>query len=169
MRKTLEQTQRSGCVPHPQSFPTSWHSPGLGINRGACCAPRMHVCRVPISEYTVIGLSEGPYLTFGLQVAGHSRAHRSSASAINPLLAWFSLLNINKTLNKGRFNRRIFGSSDIKSSKAPPNVLPVDGSCLNGFWLQKSCFKVIYRYTGFSCVAQVTSFTAVECGMQVPA
>lgn len=90
VHETLEQTQRSGHVPCPQSFPTSWHSAGLGINRRACCAPRMHVCRVPISEYTVIGLPEGPYLTFRLQVAGHSIAHPSSASAINPFLARFS-------------------------------------------------------------------------------
>lgn len=90
VHETLEQTQRSGHVPCPQSFPTSWHSAGLGINRRACCAPRMHVCRVPISEYTVIGLPEGPYLTFRLQVAGHSIAHPSSASAINPFLAHFS-------------------------------------------------------------------------------
>lgn len=90
IHETLEQTQRSGHVPCPQSFPTSWHSAGLGINRRACCAPRMHVCRVPISEYTVIGLPEGPYLTFRLQVAGHSIAHPSSASAINPFLAHFS-------------------------------------------------------------------------------
>lgn len=71
-------------------FPHHGTSPGLGINRGACCAPRMHVCRVPISEYTVIGLPEGPYLTFGLQVAGHSRAGHCSASAINPSLTHFT-------------------------------------------------------------------------------
>lgn len=68
-----------------QSFPTWWHRPGLGINRGARCAPRMHVCKVPISKYTVIGLPEGPYLTFGLQVAG-----QSSASAVNPSLTHFT-------------------------------------------------------------------------------
>lgn len=75
---------------HVQSFPTSWYSAGQGINRGARCAPRMHVCRVPISEYTVIGLPGGLCLTFRLQVAGHSTAHPSSASAINPFLTHFS-------------------------------------------------------------------------------
>lgn len=72
---------------HVKMFPTLWHSTGLGPNREARCAPRMRVCRVPISEYTVIGLPEDPYLTFRLQVAGHFSAQPSSASAINPFVA----------------------------------------------------------------------------------
>lgn len=72
---------------HVKLFPTLWHSTGLGLNRETRCAPRKHVCRVPISEYTVIGLPEDPYLTFRLQVAGHSSAQPSSASAINPFVA----------------------------------------------------------------------------------
>lgn len=54
--------------------PTLWPSAALGLNREARCAPRMRVCRVPISEYTVIGLPEDPYLTFRFQVAGPFRA-----------------------------------------------------------------------------------------------
>lgn len=50
----------------------------------------MHVCRVPISEYTVIGLPEGLYLTFRLQVAGHSTGQPSSASDIYPFLTALS-------------------------------------------------------------------------------
>lgn len=72
---------------HVKLFPTLWHSAALGLNREARCAPRMRVCRVPISEYTVIGLPEDPYLTFRLQVAGHFSAQPSSASAVNPFVA----------------------------------------------------------------------------------
>lgn len=72
---------------HAKLFPTLWHRTGLGLHREARCAPRMHACRVPISEYTVIGLPEDPYLTFRLQVAGHFSAQPSSASAINSFVA----------------------------------------------------------------------------------
>lgn len=72
---------------HVKLFPTLRHSAALGLNREARCAPRMRVCKVPISEYTVIGLPEDPYLTFRLQVVGHFSAQPSSASAINPFVA----------------------------------------------------------------------------------
>lgn len=82
------------------------HIMALGINREACCAPRMHVCRVPISEYTVIGLPEGLCLTFRLQVAGHSTAHPSCISAINPFL----------THSSGR-NRKVKKSDKLTTSE----------------------------------------------------
>ncbi len=122
--ETLERTQRSGHVPCPQSFPTSWHSAGLGINRGARCAPRMHVCRVPISEYIVIGLPEGLDLTFRLQVAGHSTAH---PSPLPQLLTPFSLISVRTNRQSDKITRS--GDHAIWL-KAPEQQL----NWLNGWW-----------------------------------
>lgn len=145
--ETLEQTQQSGHVPCPQSFPTSWHCAGLGINRGARCAPRMHVCRVPISEYTVIGLPEGLYLTFRLQVAGHSKAHSSCASTINPLLYPFNqhkptcclleywVVKLLFPKSNVNFQHQILNETQMRSplndQKIPTSRIPL-GLCVTG-------------------------------------
>lgn len=76
---------------HVKLFPTLWHSAALGLNREARCAPRMRVCEVPISEYTVTGLPEDPYLTFRLQVVGHFSAQPSSAQLLTLLLLNLSI------------------------------------------------------------------------------
>ncbi len=155
--------QQSGQVPCPQSFPTSWHTAGLEINREACCAPRMHVCRVPISEYTVIGLPEGLYLTFRLQVTGHSTAHPSSVSDINPFLAHFS-----QNSNKVRKNNKSWRSCDMTERLKAANKcsfcqLLFTRSQMNfktkPFWHPQFLSKLLIRI-----MWQDQSFSARLCG-----
>lgn len=102
---------------HVKLFPTLWHSAALGLNREARCAPRMHVCRVPISEYTVIGLPEDPCLTFRLQVAGHFSAQPSSASAINPFVA--------QTQHYRKTHRQTLENVSVNFVGSAPTVKPL--------------------------------------------